>query len=601
MKEVVFAVYRFQGGRWTRDRSFSSEQQTQAKAAAEQLITRPGVLGVTLVRETFVPATGATEEVGLWSKHNNSAVPQLAVAMSKNKPERAAAAAPARHDDDEGGADEDDEDIPTLVSPAIRQQPQGSPFLVVFKLVAALTVAGFVAGVISYVLARWELYGLFEFVLDRQNIQFKVFVGLFAVASLVVLPNMLTWREFAVAFQVQGSGPKRRPAQQRRRPQHSRARNADDDRGPSRGGQRESSANDGPNVPPDRPADGQQPAAPEPPPPEGPEVAEAKKSIMMFFARCVDFLMKSSSQFLKGGKLSTYNHFGCDLFLAGASEAYAERTQMPDKTKEIMAAVIRAAGRANDRASQFADKHENYLLEPRYLDMFRAGRDAMLVFMKDDDLRGKAAAGQLSKDDEAAMAADHHGGDIGMFLENALDHWNSKDDKKKEGGMIAVMFTAIVNAFTEAAGDEMAQKLVHAHNRSVREALRRYGGSEVKQTNDGIMASFPQASQAVEAAIAIQRDIEMNSSPQAPLHVKIGINAGEPIAENNDLFGTPVQLAARVCAFAASDQIAVSKLVRDLCQGKGLNFNDLGQAEFKGFGEKMPVYEVVWRDGMLGE
>ena len=82
---------------------------------------------------------------------------------------------------------------------------------------------------------------------------------------------------------------------------------------------------------------------------------------------------------------------------------------------------------------------------------------------------------------------------------------------------------------------------------------------------------------------------------------KIGVNAGEPIAENNDLFGTPVQLAARVCAFAASDQIAVSKLVRDLCQGKGLNFNDLGQAEFKGFGEKMPVYEAVWREGMLQE
>jgi adenylate cyclase len=299
--------------------------------------------------------------------------------------------------------------------------------------------------------------------------------------------------------------------------------------------------------------------------------------------------------------LSTYNHFGCDLFLAGAAEAYAERQQLPDKTKEIMAAVIRAAGRANDRASQFADKHENYLLEPRYLDMFRAGRDAMTVYMKDEEMRGKAASGQLSKDDEAAMAADHHGGEIGMFLENALEHWNNKADKKKEGGMIAVMFTAMVNAFTEAAADETAAKLVHAHNRAVREALRRYSGSEVKQTNDGIMASFPQASLAVEAAVAIMRDIEMNSSAQLPLHIKIGINAGEPIAENNDLFGTPVQLAARVCAFAASDQIAVSKLVRDLCQGKGLNFNDLGQAEFKGFGEKMPVYEAVWREGMLPE
>jgi hypothetical protein len=119
----------------------------------------------------------------------------------------------------------------------------------------------------------------------------------------------------------------------------------------------------------------------------GPEITEAKKSIITFFARCIDFLMKSSSQFIKGGKLSTYNQFGCDLFLAGAAEAYAEGKAMPDRNKEIMAAVIRAAGRGNDRAAQFADKHENYLLEPRYLDMFRAGREAMGIYLKDENLR----------------------------------------------------------------------------------------------------------------------------------------------------------------------------------------------------------------------
>lgn len=143
MKEVVFAVYRFQGGRWTRDRSFSSEQQTDAKAAAEALITRPGVLGVTLVRETFVPATGATEEVGVWSKHNNNSVPKLGVQMTKAKPERATTSTATDEADDE------EDDIPTLVSPAIRPAQQGSPVLVVFKLVTALTLAGFVAGVIS--------------------------------------------------------------------------------------------------------------------------------------------------------------------------------------------------------------------------------------------------------------------------------------------------------------------------------------------------------------------------------------------------------------------------------------------------------------------
>ena len=155
-----------------------------------------------------------------------------------------------------------------------------------------------------------------------------------------------------------------------------------------------------------------------------------------------------------------------------ALEAYAERKTMPEKNREIMAAVIRAAGRGNDRASQFAEKHENYLLEPRYLDMFRAGREAMTIFMKDEDLRAKAASGELSKEDEAALGHDAEG-DIGMFLENALDHWNSKaDDKKQQGGTVAVMFTAILGAFSEATGDEATQRMVHAHNRIVRENLR---------------------------------------------------------------------------------------------------------------------------------
>ena len=83
--------------------------------------------------------------------------------------------------------------------------------------------------------------------------------------------------------------------------------------------------------------------------------------------------------------------------------------------------------------------------------------------------------------------------------------------------------------------------------------------------------------------------------PELPLHLNIGINSGEPIHEGDDLFGTPVQLAARVCAYAGTDQIAVSKLVKDLCAGKGLKFNDLGEVEFKGFAEKIHVSEVLWR------
>ena len=111
------------------------------------------------------------------------------------------------------------------------------------------------------------------------------------------------------------------------------------------------------------------------------------------------------------------------------------------------------------------------------------------------------------------------------------------------------------------------------------------------------MASFSQATNAVDAAIEIQRGcaIHTRNAPDLPLHVRIGINAGEPIAEDDDLFGTPVQLAARVAQHATADQIAVSKLVRDLCRGKEMTFNDLGTMDFKGFDEPIPASEAVWR------
>ena len=491
------------------------------------------------------------------------------------------------------GEEQDDDDIPELVSPGLKRPSSAAPVLVVFKLVAALTIAGFVAGSLSFVLVRFDLYGLFTWFLDRQGVETKVFVGLFVVAVIVVLPNVLTWREFAKAFQIQGAGPRRRPQPRRatQRRGSASAKSAKGEQGP------DGKATERPDGTASQGGPAGEQAASAVPEPETADVAEAKKSIMTFFTHCVDFLKKTSSQFLKSGKLDTFNRFGCDLFLAGASEAYAERKAVAEKGKDIMAAVLRAAGRENDRAAQFADKHENYLLETRYLDMFRAGREAMTIFLKDEELRAKAASGELTDEDKAALGGESEG-DIGMFLENALDHWTAKKDDKKAGGTVAVMFTAILGGFTEAVGDESTQKMVHAHNRIVRESLRRFGGNEVKQTNDGIMASFPQASQAVEAAVGIQRGAKMHTatSPDVPLHVKIGINVGELISENNHLFGTPVQLAARVWAAAGQDQIAVSKLVRDLCQGKGLRFRDLSGAEFKGFAEKMPVYEAEWRD-----
>ena len=78
------------------------------------------------------------------------------------------------------------------------------------------------------------------------------------------------------------------------------------------------------------------------------------------------------------------------------------------------------------------------------------------------------------------------------------------------------------------------------------------------------------------------------------MKVRIGISAGEPVADNHDLFGAAVQLAARLCSVAAPGSVAVSTAVRELCIGKRLEFACAGPVALKGFAEPVPVHQVIW-------
>jgi class 3 adenylate cyclase len=75
----------------------------------------------------------------------------------------------------------------------------------------------------------------------------------------------------------------------------------------------------------------------------------------------------------------------------------------------------------------------------------------------------------------------------------------------------------------------------------------------------------------------------------------IGVNAGEPIHEHGDIFGTPVQMAARVLGKAECDEIAVSNIVRETCMGKHYRFTKKGDFDLKGFPEPVPIYLLDWR------
>jgi class 3 adenylate cyclase len=182
---------------------------------------------------------------------------------------------------------------------------------------------------------------------------------------------------------------------------------------------------------------------------------------------------------------------------------------------------------------------------------------------------------------------------LGQLREPALgDPW-------VETAFRAVLFTDIEDStsLTQRLGDAKAMAVVRAHDEIVRRQLDACGGREVKHTGDGIMASFTSVSRAIECAIAIQRQIdEHGRTANVPFRIRIGVTAGEPVTENDDLFGTAVQLAARLCSHCPAGAIYVSSAVRELVLGKGFVLDDRGAVELKGFHEPVRLFEVRWTD-----
>lgn len=160
-----------------------------------------------------------------------------------------------------------------------------------------------------------------------------------------------------------------------------------------------------------------------------------------------------------------------------------------------------------------------------------------------------------------------------------------------------ILFTDIEGhtAMMQRLGDAKGREVLREHERITREALRAHGGTEVKTIGDSFMASFPSAQKAVDCAIALQRAFAASDFAGERLRIRVGINAGEPIADADDLFGSSVILASRTKEKAAGGEIFVTDVVRQLVAGKGFLFANRGEVEMKGFEEPVRLYEVKWR------
>jgi adenylate cyclase len=276
-------------------------------------------------------------------------------------------------------------------------------------------------------------------------------------------------------------------------------------------------------------------------------------------------------------QLGSFEKFGIDLFLAGACEALAQDSGLDlSGMPKMLRDIIQSLGFNKSQSDSFAERYQDYLVDdPRYMQMFAAGRTALNARLGGDPNTAK-------------------------HLEQALAEWNTSKAKEPAVGLISVLFTDIAGSIdlTQDKGDDAAQQVVHAHNQIVRDALLQFNGKEIKHTGDGIMASFTITSNSVEAASTIQRRAAAHNhaNPDLPLNLKIGINAGEPISEDDDLFGTTVQIAARIVAEAGPGQILVSEIVRGICAGKKLGFVNRGLHTLKGFRGELTLYEVVWQE-----
>jgi adenylate cyclase len=87
----------------------------------------------------------------------------------------------------------------------------------------------------------------------------------------------------------------------------------------------------------------------------------------------------------------------------------------------------------------------------------------------------------------------------------------------------------------------------------------------------------------------------LNEGSTEQIHVRVGINAGEPVSDRGDLLGTAVRVAARACAHAQPDHILVADVVRQLVAGKGFSFIDQGEILLKGLEQPARLHAVAWR------
>ncbi len=156
--------------------------------------------------------------------------------------------------------------------------------------------------------------------------------------------------------------------------------------------------------------------------------------------------------------------------------------------------------------------------------------------------------------------------------------------------LATIMFTDIVGS-TQAAqkvGDQAWKSILDRHDRICEDSIHRFRGRLVKQTGDGVLATFDGPGRGIACAKEI-----LDRVRELGLEIRSGLHTGECEIRGEDTVGVAVHLAARVSALAGPGELLVSRTVRDLVAGSGIKFEDRGTHELRGLSEEWHLFAVM--------
>src|SRR5664279_4032714 len=169
------------------------------------------------------------------------------------------------------------------------------------------------------------------------------------------------------------------------------------------------------------------------------------------------------------------------------------------------------------------------------------------------------------------------------------------------GGVAIVVFSDLVDSTALLAnlGDDRMELVRRAHVSDVTAAVDVAGGRVVKTLGDGVMASFESALGALRAAAQIQAAVERLDVAHGGIGIaaRVGVAAGEPIPDGDDLHGMTVVIASRLYSSAGTGEVLVQDLVQGLVASRdGLALEDARDYELKGVPLPVSASRLRWRD-----